>query len=96
MNVTETEVFADWLSGLRDVVGRRAIVKRIVRLQTTGNFGDWAAIEGSLREMRIHVGPGYRVYFVEKDGAILLCGGDKGTQVRDIEKAKKLAEEFGG
>ncbi|WP_174291007.1 type II toxin-antitoxin system RelE/ParE family toxin [Sphingomonas bacterium] len=91
MQVTETLVFADWLAGLRDVVARRAILKRLVRLAATGSFGDWAAVGDGVAEMRFHIGPGYRVYFTLHDGAVILCGGDKGSQGRDIAKAKELA-----
>ena len=94
--VEEHEAFSAWLKGLRDPIGRRAIVRRLTKLAATGHFGDAQSVGDGVSEMRFHVGPGYRVYYTEKDGAIvlLLCGGDKGSQQRDIEKAKKLAAEL--
>lgn len=94
MQVIETLDFADWLGGLKDVVARRAIVKRLVRLAATGHFGDAHSVGGGVSEMRFHVGPGYRVYYMVRDGAVILCGGDKGSQERDIAKAKAMAADF--
>lgn len=91
MQVIETAEFAAWLDGLRDVVARRAIVKRLLRLQSTDHFGDVAPVGDDVSEMRFHIGPGYRVYYTIRDGAVILWGGDKGSQRRDIEKAKALA-----
>jgi len=91
----QTEVFAAWLAGLRDV---RAQARILARLESArlGNLGDCKAIGSSLREMRIHVGAGYRVYFVQKKEVILvlLCGGSKSSQTRDIARAKKIAQEL--
>jgi len=95
MQVIETLVFAEWLGGLRDVVARRAIVKRLTKLAATGHFGDVAPVGEGVSEMRFHMGPGYRVYYVVRDGAIILCGGDKGSQDRDIVKAKEMAAQLG-
>lgn len=94
MDVIETAVFSEWLAGLRDVVARRAIVKRLVRLAATGHFGDAAPVGDGVAEMRFHLGPGYRVYYVLRNGAVILCGGDKGSQARDIVHAKELAAEL--
>lgn len=91
MNVIETTAFTDWLNGLKDGVARRAIVKRLLRLGATGHFGDAAPVGDGVSEMRFHVGPGYRVYYTLRDGAVILWGGDKGSQQRDIEKARALA-----
>lgn len=91
MNVTETDEFSKWLHGLKDVVARRAIVKRLVRLQATGHFGDAAPVGDGVSEMRFHLGPGYRVYYTIRNGTVILCGGDKGSQERDIVRAKALA-----
>ncbi len=91
MQVIETALFAEWLGGLRDVVARRAIVKRLTRLSATGHFGDAAPVGDGVSEMRFHLGPGYRVYYVVRDGAVILCGGDKASQDRDIKKAKEMA-----
>ena len=94
MRITETPEFAGWLKGLRDVVGRRAIVKRLVRLGATGDFGDAHTVGDDVAEMRFHLGPGYRVYYTIRDGAVILWGGDKGSQERDIIKAKKMAAQL--
>lgn len=94
MRVIETLEFSDWLAGLRDVVARRAIVKRLTRLAATDHFGDADPVGGGVSEMRFHMGPGYRVYYIIRDGAVILCGGDKGSQDRDIAKAKAMAAEF--
>ena len=84
--------FSEWLDGLRDRAGRGRIAKRIERL-AQGNFGDVAPVGEGVSELRLHFGPGYRVYFVRRgeELVILLCGGDKSTQARDIENAKKIA-----
>jgi putative addiction module killer protein len=92
--VRQTETFIAWLKDLRDLRGRAKIVARIQRLED-GNAGDVAPVGGGVSEMRIHFGPGYRVYFVNRGGELilLLCGGDKSSQARDIEAAQKLAQE---
>ena len=91
----QTDVFASWLVGLRDV---RAQARILARLESArlGNLGDCKAIGSGIREMRIHAGAGYRVYFVQKKEVILLllCGGSKSSQSRDIARAKKLAQEL--
>jgi putative addiction module killer protein len=91
----QTEVFAAWLAGLRDV---RAQARILARLESArlGNLGDCKAIGSGIRELRIHTGAGYRVYFVQTKGVILvlLCGGSKSSQTRDIARAKKMAQEL--
>lgn len=90
--VQETEEFAAWLRGLRDTNGRAKILVKIKRLQG-GNAGDVGPIGNGLSEMRIHYGPGYRIYYRQRgDEVVLLCGGDKSSQQRDIARAKKIAE----
>lgn len=91
MQVTTTAHFAKWLGDLKDIVARRAIVKRIVRLEATDEFGDAHPVGDGISEMRFHLGPGYRVYYTIRDGAVILWGGTKGSQDRDISKARKLA-----
>jgi putative addiction module killer protein len=93
--VIRADEFAGWLGRLRDAIARRAIEARIRRLQN-GNFGDAKAIGEGLSEMRVHVGPGYRVYFTQHGYrvVILLCGGDKSTQAKDIELARRIAGRF--
>jgi putative addiction module killer protein len=92
--VRMTETFATWLHELRDGKARNRISARIQRLED-GNPGDVAPVGEGVSEMRIHYGPGYRVYFVSRgtEFLILLCGGDKASQARDIEAAKRLAQE---
>ena len=81
MLVIETTEFANWLGSLKDVVGRRAIVKRLVRLAATDHFGDTAPVGEGVSELRFHIGPGYRVYYTIKDGAVIL-----GEATRDRSK----------
>lgn len=91
MEVRQTERFADWLTRLRDREARGRINLRIRRL-SLGNFGDVRPIGGGLSELRIDVGPGYRVYLVQRGNLVtLLCGGDKASQARDIVVARELA-----
>jgi len=95
--VRQTQDFKAWLDGLRDKRAVEAIALRILRLQS-GLFGDAKFFSG-IGELRIHHGPGYRVYFVQRHKlvVVLLCAGDKGSQLRDIRKARELAdglEEF--
>lgn len=94
IEVRRTAVFDDWLTRLRDATARAQIVARLRRL-SHGNFGDTKPIGDGLSELRIHSGPGYRLYFVRRGSEIivLLCGGDKSSQSRDIAKAKELANE---
>jgi putative addiction module killer protein len=93
--VLRTEVFIDWLNGLKDRRAAARIASRIERMKG-GNFGDVEPVGEGVSEMRDHYGPGYRVYFVRtgRTVVLLLCGGDKSTQARDIALAKKLAKEW--
>jgi len=90
----QTGTFAAWMKDLRDLRGKAKILARLQRLED-GNAGDVAPVGDGVSEMRIHFGPGYRVYYVNRGAELilLLCGGDKGSQGRDIEAAKKLARE---
>ncbi len=92
--VRQTEHFAAWLSSLRDARAKARIATRLLRL-AAGLFGDVRPIGGGVSELRIDYGPGYRVYFVQRGETllILLGGGDKASQSRDITAAKTLAEE---
>jgi len=94
IEVRQTEAFRDWWGGLRDPVARRRIADRIVRIQG-GLLGDVKTFHG-LIEFRIDHGPGYRLYAVRRGDIliILLCGGDKGSQDRDIRKAREMAEQL--
>jgi len=95
IEIRETAVFSDWLKSLKDESTRSRILARIRRL-AFGNPGDVSPIGGGLSELRIHFGPGYRVYYVQRGDVlvVLLCGGDKRSQVRDIERAKVLAADL--
>lgn len=93
--IERSERFHGWLMGLRDDQARAVIARRLDRL-TLGNFGDVKAVGGGVSELRIDRGPGYRVYFARRKDrlVVLLCGGDKSTQARDIAVAKALAREL--
>ena len=93
--IRKTEVFATWLDGLADLRGRARILARIERLRI-GNFGDWKPVGESVGELRFDIGPGYRVYFtrVGSEIVVLLAGGDKSSQERDISRAKDLAKKL--
>lgn len=82
------DVFLDWLRKLRDVTARIAVDRRVNRIEL-GNFGDHKFCRDGVWELRIDVGPGYRVYYAVADTQIvlLLCGGDKRTQAADIDRA---------
>lgn len=87
-----TEEFHAWLSGLKDRIGRARIAHRI-RSAEHGNFGDCEPVGEGVSEMRIHVGPGYRAYYTRRGELIylLLLGGDKSSQKRDIKRAIEMA-----
>ncbi len=93
--IQTTEMFDDWFAGLRDPQAAARIKTRIRRAED-GNFGDCEPVGEGVSEMRIHYGPGYRVYFAQRgmEVVILLAGGDKATQSRDIKTALKLAQEL--
>jgi putative addiction module killer protein len=93
--VRQTEVFTAWFKGLKDRAARARITARIRRL-SLGNPGDVKPVGQGVSEMRIDHGPGYRVYFVQRGETliVLLCGGDKGSQSRDIAQALALAQEI--
>lgn len=95
ISVRQTPRFATWLNGLRDDRAKAKILKRIDRARN-GNLGDVRGVGDSVSEMRIFHGPGYRVYFVRRGAELilLLCGGDKSSQERDIADAKDMAREI--
>ena len=95
IEIRKTEAFVKWLDGLRDIKARSRVLVRIERL-TAGNTGDVKPIGEGVSELRINYGPGYRVYFVKRGQAVivLLAGGDKSTQARDIRMAKRLARNL--
>jgi putative addiction module killer protein len=92
IDVRQTDAFRNWLRKLRDDKAAARIIARMRRLEQ-GNPGDAKPIGGGVLEMRIDYGPGYRVYYARRGPivVVLLCGGDKRTQARDIERAKALA-----
>jgi putative addiction module killer protein len=95
MEIKQTETFRIWESKLRDIRARTAIAARLFRL-AEGLTGDAAAVGEGVSELRIHYGPGCRIYFQRRGSVliVLLCGGDKGSQDRDIAIAKRLAKEW--
>lgn len=95
IEVRQTETFSKWLMKLRDLRARARIQARIDRLEL-GNTGDVKPIGEGVSEMRIDYGPGYRVYFIQKGSEliILLAGGDKRSQSRDIQTAIDIAKEI--
>ena len=95
IDIQQTEVFRKWRLRLKSEQVRALIASRLDRL-AFGHAGDVEPVGEGVSELRIHHGPGYRVYF-QKRGAtiiILLCGGDKGTQVKDVKTAKRLAKDW--
>jgi putative addiction module killer protein len=94
-DLKQTETFKKWRVGLKDERMRALTASRLDRL-AFGLAGDVAPIGQGISELRIHMGPGYRVYFQKRGNTIivLLCGGDKRTQVKDIKTAKRLAETW--
>lgn len=92
--IQQTETFSKWLNALRNLRAKLAIARRIDRAQF-GNLGDFKPVGEGVFEMRIDVGPGYRVYYVVRNGEfiILLAGGDKSTQQVDIQRAIRLSKE---
>ena len=95
IEVRQTATFSIWWDSLRDSGAKARIATRIDRL-TLGNFGDSKSVGGGVGELRVNYGPGYRLYFTRRGSVVivLLCGGDKSSQSRDITKAKTLAKEI--
>ena len=94
IEILETETFSAWLRALRDATAKAKVAARVRRL-AFGNPGDVRPVGGGISELRIQYGPGYRVCYVQRGAVliVLLCGGDKATQARDIATAKQLAKE---
>jgi putative addiction module killer protein len=92
LDVRKTDAFESWLIELRDVRAQALIAERINRLAFYGHFGDAKSVAPGIMELRVHYGPGYRLYATRrgKQVVILLCGGDKSSQRRDIAKAVEL------
>lgn len=90
-----TQEFQDWLDALKDLRAQIRIVARL-RLTEAGNLGDWKTVGGEVSEMRVDVGPGYRLYFTRRGKLliIMLAGGDKSTQSRDIRRAQRILKQL--
>ena len=97
IEVRKTEVFATWFENLGDKRAKARRQARIDRMEV-GHFGDTRPVGKGVRELRIHYGPGYLVYFLQRGSivVVLLCGGEKKTQQADISKARELAGELEG
>ena len=95
MRVKKTDAYRDWLDRLRDQAGRARILVRVDRL-IHGNPGDHRNLQGGVSELKIDFGPGYRVYYTQRGEQLLLLliGGDKSSQAKDIAKAQRLAKDF--
>jgi putative addiction module killer protein/probable addiction module antidote protein len=95
IEIRKTEVYAKWIDGFRDIRARARILARVERL-ATGNPGDVKPVGEGVSELRIDYGPGYRVYYTQRgrELVILLAGGDKSTQARDIKTALRLARNL--
>lgn len=94
-SVLQTQEFQDWLDDLKDTKAQLRIVARL-RLAEAGNLGDWKPVGGEVSEMRIAWGPGYRLYFTKRQNilVVMLAGGDKSTQARDIKRAQKILQQL--
>ena len=90
--IEKTSEFDKWLKKLKDLRAKAKILFRIQKLETEEHFGEWKTVGNGISELKINYAKGYRVYFKEKDGKIivLLIGGDKSSQQKDIEKAKEI------
>lgn len=95
LEIRQAQPFSEWMAGLRDSKGRAVIARRIERL-SLGNFGDYKPVGDGVLELRVDFGPGYRVYFTRRgrEIVILLCGGDKSSQAKDIARAKAVATQL--
>jgi putative addiction module killer protein len=93
--VRQTQEFREWLNKLRDDRARVKITERLLRVEG-GNFGDVEPVGDGVSELRVDYGPGYRVYFTRRGRVVIviLCGGDKRTQTKDIKRAKRMAREL--
>ena len=94
--IEKTDDFDKWLRKLKDLRAKTKILFRIQKIENDEHFGDCESVGNGIRELKIDYAKGYRVYFKESDGKIiiLLIGGDKSTQQRDIEKAKEILKRI--
>ena len=95
IEIRKTDIFVKWLGSLKDRRAKARVLARVDRLEM-GYFGDVRPVGEGVSELRIFYGPGYRVYFIQRQSVlvILLSGGDKQTQQMDIAKAKKIAKQL--
>jgi len=95
VEVIQSDHFKKWISSLKDHVAKTRIIARI-RNMMIGHAGDCKPVGEGIFEARLHTGPGYRIYFIRDKTTIivLLCGGDKSTQQRDISRAKQIAQQW--
>ncbi len=95
LEIRQSPIFERWLERLRDLRAQAVISDPLVRL-ANGQFGDVAPIGGGIHELRVHIGPSYRIYFQQRGQTLilLLCGGDKSSQTRDITAARRIAAEW--
>ncbi len=93
--IRQTEEFQDWLDALKDIKAQIRIAARL-RQAEAGNLGDWKSVGNEVSEMRVAFGPGYRLYFTRRQNIliVMLAGGDKTTQSKDIKRAKKLLDQL--
>ena len=93
--VRQTLKFQAWLDALKDMRAQVRIAARL-RLAEAGNLGDWKSVGGDVSEMRVDVGPGYRLYFTRRASIliVMLAGGDKSSQARDIKRAQRILREL--
>ena len=94
ITINQTVEFSHWLKNIKDKATRQILARRLERIATTGNFGDTKPIGNAIYELREHKSPGWRIYYTYEatNGMRLLWGGTKGSQSKDILKAKKLAD----
>lgn len=97
MIIEKTDIFDEWLKKLKDKKSKSRILARLYRIETTNNLGDYKSISDNIFELRIDCGAGYRIYFIFNENKIilLLCGGNKSSQQKDIEKAKFINKQRG-
>lgn len=93
--VRQTQEFQGWLDALKDIKAQLRIAARL-RQAEAGNLGDWKPVGDEVSEMRVAFGPGYRLYFTRRQNIliVMLAGGDKSTQSRDIKRAQKLIKQL--
>lgn len=96
LEIVQSETYVRWFAKLRDKQAKARINARIRRIEVNGNFGDAKPLREGVSELRIDHGPGYRIYFMQKDAVllVLLAGGDKSTQAADIKTAIRIAKDW--